>query len=292
MAEKQDYRPVVIIGAARSGTNMLRDCLTRFAGIGTWPCDEINLIWRHGNRDFPTDEFAPEQANDTAARYIRAAFARLARRDHLSIIVEKTCANSLRVPFVDAILPTAKYIYLVRDGRDATASAMKRWVAPIDLPYLVRKARFTPLSDIPAYGLRFLSNRIHQWRSPERRQAYWGPRIGAVETLVADRPLAEICAWQWAKTVQASETTFAAINPDRMIRLRYEDFVAAPEDEMLRILAFIGFRADGEDVTRSVADVRRETTGDWRRSVPEDQQQTVMDICRPMLEQLGYVDTR
>ena len=42
-------QPVVIIGAARSGTNMLRDVLVKLPGVGTWPCDEINYIWRHGN---------------------------------------------------------------------------------------------------------------------------------------------------------------------------------------------------------------------------------------------------
>ena len=135
-----DYLPIIIIGAARSGTNMLRDCLTHFEGIGTWPCDEINLVWCHGNRDFASDEFGVAQANATARRYIRGAFARLARRRHLAFVVEKTCANSVRVPFVDEILPEARYIYIVRDGRDATASAMKRWVAQVDLLYLLRKA--------------------------------------------------------------------------------------------------------------------------------------------------------
>ena len=37
-------KPVVIIGAPRSGTNMLRDVLCDWPGVVTWPCDEINLI--------------------------------------------------------------------------------------------------------------------------------------------------------------------------------------------------------------------------------------------------------
>ena len=42
---KNKFTPVIIIGAPRSGTNMLRDILTNFEGIETWPCDEINYIW-------------------------------------------------------------------------------------------------------------------------------------------------------------------------------------------------------------------------------------------------------
>ena len=39
--------PVIIIGAGRSGTNMLRDLLAQLPQFSTWPCDEINYIWRH-----------------------------------------------------------------------------------------------------------------------------------------------------------------------------------------------------------------------------------------------------
>ena len=57
---------LVIIGAPRSGTNMLRDVLTSFDGIGTWPCDEINYIWRHGNVRYPSDEIPADRATPAA----------------------------------------------------------------------------------------------------------------------------------------------------------------------------------------------------------------------------------
>ena len=38
---------VIIIGAPRSGTNILRDTLTSLSNVGTWGCDEIPylVIW-------------------------------------------------------------------------------------------------------------------------------------------------------------------------------------------------------------------------------------------------------
>ena len=141
-------QPVVIIGAGRSGTNMLRDVLTRLQGVDTWPCDEINYIWRHGNRESETDEFSVEQASPDVSNFIRAQFASIVRKQGLlsypegdRFIVEKTCANSLRVPFVNSVVPEAKYIFLVRDGRDVIASARKRWQAPLNIPYLLSKAK-------------------------------------------------------------------------------------------------------------------------------------------------------
>jgi len=92
-----NYRPVIIIGAPRSGTNMLRDALTGVPGVSTWPCDEINYIWRHGNKRHPSDEFTPEMVTSDIRRYVNHRFDRVASRCHAHTVVEKTCANSLRM---------------------------------------------------------------------------------------------------------------------------------------------------------------------------------------------------
>ena len=78
-----EYKKIVIIGAPRSGTNLLRDVLTKFDGVGTWPCDEINYIWRHGNVLVKTDEFSRENATQRIKNYINYAFSNLARKNKL-----------------------------------------------------------------------------------------------------------------------------------------------------------------------------------------------------------------
>ena len=100
------YESVIIIGAPRSGTNMLRDMLVKLPGVGTWPCDEINYIWRHGNVRYQSDELFPENATTKVQAYVRKQFENIAKAQDLQTVVEKTCANSLRVGFVDRILPT------------------------------------------------------------------------------------------------------------------------------------------------------------------------------------------
>ena len=45
MNTETDFQsPLIIIGAARSGTNIVRDTLVHVPGWKTWNCDEINLI--------------------------------------------------------------------------------------------------------------------------------------------------------------------------------------------------------------------------------------------------------
>ena len=127
---------------------MLRDTLTSIDGISTWPCDEINYIWRHGNKRFASDELLPEHATPQVCKYIRHQFDLLAKKMGTATIVEKTCANALRLGFVDKIFPDAKYIVIQRDGLDVVGSALKRWKAPLDFKYIAKKARYVPKTDL------------------------------------------------------------------------------------------------------------------------------------------------
>ena len=68
---------ILIIGAPRSGTNMLRDILTTFDGVSTWPCDEINYIWRHGNVLYPSDEIPIDRATPDVKKYINKCFNKI-----------------------------------------------------------------------------------------------------------------------------------------------------------------------------------------------------------------------
>ena len=279
-------RPVVIIGAARSGTNVLRDTLVRLPGHGTWPCDEINLVWRHGNTRAPHDVLAPSLATGQVQRYVRHAFDAIAERRHLGTVVEKTCANSLRVAFVDRIVPTARYVFILRDGRDVVASAMRRWSASLDLSYTLRKARYAPLSDVPRYAAAFVANRLHALRSPDDRLASWGPRFTGMDDMLRSSSLAEVCATQWARSVELAARDLDAIGLDRVHRIRYEDLTADAAGEVARIATFLG--AGMTDAVREGArTIGAGSVGSWRRALGEQDLEAIAPIVDPVMERHG-----
>lgn len=286
--KKDSFIPVVIIGAGRSGTNILRDTLVRVPGFGTWPCDEINYIWRHGNVRWPTDEFSTEHARPEVKAFIRRAFEKLAVSRGLSHVVEKTCANSLRVAFVNAILPDAKFIHIIRDGRDVVSSAQKRWTARLDLPYVMAKARFVPISDVPYYASRYLWNRIYMLSSGEKRLAFWGPRFRDLDDALRSYPLEEVCALQWMRCVEKAEDELASIEPSRVHRVHYEDFVSEPAAELKKIIAFLGLEKVTGFMDQWVAPVKTDSVGKGKREMKSDRMLSVENLMKSTLNRLGY----
>lgn len=289
MANESMLHPIIIIGAGRSGTNILRDTLVQLPGYGTWPCDEINYIWRHGNMRLPTDEFAPSDATDAVRRFVRGRFAAIARQLGAQTVVEKTCANSLRVGFVDAILPEARYIFIVRDGRDVVSSAMKRWTAPLDIPYLLRKARFVPPLDIPYYATRYVGNRIHRVVSGEKRLAFWGPRFQGMQEMLANNTLAEVCAAQWVRCVERSENDFSPIDAaGRLCRVRYEDLARNPGAEIQRIAAFLGVEMSQSQVEQVGQNLSTDSIGKWRKDMGSSDLERIQPLLNSVLCRYGY----
>lgn len=219
---------------------MLRDLITRLHGAGTWPCDEINYVWRHGNIRVPSDALQPQMARPEVKRYIGKCFDRLASSRNLDTVVEKTCANSLRVPFVDEAVPDAKYVFIIRDGMDAAASALKRWHASLGLVYVLRKARFVPLADLPFYGRRFVANHLHRITSKDRRVKAWGPILEGMAELVNQYPMIGVCGVQWQSCVEMAASSLQRLPGNRVCRVRYEELLLDPVKEFSRIADFAG----------------------------------------------------
>lgn len=283
-----EYQPVIIIGAPRSGTNMLRDMLVQLEGVGTWPCDEINYIWRHGNVRYPSDEFPPELATPTVQTYIRKQFDAFASGRNLDTVVEKTCANSLRVGFVDRAIPDAKYIFIVRDGMDAVGSAMQRWIADLDIRYILKKAKYVPLTDLPYYALRYFYHRLYRLISKENRLAIWGPVIADLDNIGKRYSLTEICALQWKACLDLAERDFANIDSSKIIRLKYEDFVSDPVTEFAKLAEFLNKKVpDGvNDYLRN--SIRDSSIGRGRSALGKAGVDALEPLLRDTLEHYGY----
>lgn len=282
------YKPIVIIGAPRSGTNMLRDVLCSIDGVGTWPCDEINYIWRHGNISESSDEFAADMATPPVIKYIRKQVDSFANSDNLGFVVEKTCANSLRVNFVNQVLPDAHYIFIVRNGLDVIASANLRWTAKLDIPYLLKKVKYVPLTDLPYYATRYLWSRIYRQFSGEKRLAFWGPQLKNMKNLLNDHTLDEICAIQWKECVNLSEKGLDPLPNNRVSRVKYEDFVNNPEIELKRLCLEANIETDDKTINLAVKNVSNRSIGKWSKQLSIEDIEKFKPIITDTMRKYDY----
>jgi Sulfotransferase domain len=283
------YKPVVIIGAPRSGTNMLRDFLVELPGVDTWPCDEINYIWRHGNISHKSDEFLPQLASQSICKYIRGQFDALQKKYHSNYIIEKTCANSLRVGFVNKVLPDAKYIFLIRDGLDVIGSAKLRWKAKLDILYILKKVRYVPWVDLPYYGFKYFGNRLAKIFSEDGRLSFWGPQLNDMDNLLKSYSLEQVCAVQWQRCIEASEFAFSQMTEDKIYKLRYEDFIRNPSDEYKNICTFLGLvQPDEEFLNNITSTVSVSSIGKGRNTLTQQQLDDILPIISKTLKKYGY----
>ena len=292
---KQVPDVAIIVGAPRSGTNMLRDVLTSLDGFATWPCDEINLMWKHGNLEVPHDELAPEHARPEVVRYLRKQFRKIGRKYGAHTVVEKTCATSLRVGFASAIFPDARFIFIRRDGVDAAPSAMKRWNAPFDANYTLKKVRWVPRRDLPSHFADFVSKKVAQRRAGHsgrgdadlKVSTWWGPRPADFRDIQRDHSLDEAATIQWKRCVDRTMADLERIPEKQVLEVVYEDFVRDPAPELMRILTFLGHPEAMRET--AVARVSAESVGKGRGELGAEAAARLDAIAHQSLEKLGYV---
>jgi len=280
--------PAIIIGAGRSGTNMLRDLLVSQPQFVTWPCDEINYIWRHGNRGFETDEFTQAMAREPVKSYIRRQFLSLAGRSPGATVLEKTCANSLRCGFVHEIFPNARFVHIIRDGRDVAASAALRWNAKLDIGYILRKARFVPWSDLPYYASRYFGARVYRIVSGKSRLSTWGPKFESMQEAFTDHELPVGCAIQWKRCVGLAMEQLAELKPEQVLTIKYEEFTADPGNQLKQVGEFLGVNISDSEISELTKRVSSKSVGKWKSQLTESQVAGIDEVAGDMLARLGY----
>jgi hypothetical protein len=189
---------------------------------------------------------------------------------------------------VDRVVPEAKYIFIRRDGLDAVGSAIKRWKAGLDIPYLARKARFVPASDLPYYAFRFLWNRVYRLISREDRLAFWGPKLHGMENLLRKYFLEEVCALQWKQCVDKAAETLAEMPPDRCTEVGYEDFVKGPETGLREILEFLDVNVREDLIAKAVEGVSPCSIGKGRDQLGKEAIDRLGQLIEKTLIRYGY----
>ena len=236
---KSHVQPVIIIGAARSGTKFLRDILADHPKVVRVPYD-INYIWRTGNENLDDDEFEYAKFNVRIKNKIRSLIQKSCGASYplSDFFVEKTVSNALRIRFVDMVYPDAKYIHIFRNGIGVVESSKRCWREPRSKSQWLKKIMSFPLSNY-RYLFWFIKNTFFN----SVQIPVWGPRYAGIDGDVNQMSLLQVCARQWLRCVSRSANQLNLIENSRVFSVSYEELVS-DRNSVKNICDFLGLSAE------------------------------------------------
>ena len=235
-------------------------------------------VW---SRDGDADEHLKNLTRMAIDYFLLGELARSGKRlvgDKSPLLVPETIEE------ISAIYPDARVVHIIRDGRDAVVSALHHsW----------------------NFGKKIKNDEVSAKREAYREDP--DRMLNSGESLFAGNSLARM-AGEWAARVGRTVLDGPALLGENYAEVRYEDLLSRPEEEVRRLLEFLGAGANDETVRRCVnaasfeklsrgrergeedptSFYRKGVAGDWRNTFTEQDRRVFEETAGDLLAQLGY----
>lgn len=282
------FPPVIILAAPRSGTKLLRNILANSVAL-SGPQYDINYVWMYGAYGQHTDYRPADAATARVREHIRRSLLRAANGRRL---LEKTVSNGMRVDFVSAVLPEARFVHLVRDGRDVVGSLVDLWQLPASSSRnqsraaIARKLWEYPWIQSSSYLCRTISERLSYRIGTRKIPPIWGPRYTGIEVDLAECSLADVCARQWLECEFPIEP---ALTSRPHIRIKYEDLIANPKTTIGELGDWLDLPDTRDLIEYARAVIKPKPDRPWSERLSHDEERRVNGMLETVLRSRGYL---
>lgn len=271
--------PVFVVGCSRSGTTITYQTLAaapQFLSFG-W---ELPQFW--DSLVGPLNNGWHSQAagaEDARSEHRDAAFQYFYQRLGAGWVLDKTCINVMRIPYLYKLFPRATFVFIQRDGRDNISSMMDGWrmgrvdgrfelsqfFGPSPEPVAINGGEFKEWAFFLPPG----------WREYNRSS------------------LEDVCAFQWMSANRLALDAKRLIPPEQWIHLRYEDLFESPVEMFEDAFGRLGVPFTADLRARCAAlqptsivkgEPRRQK---WRANNPEAIRR-ILPRIRSLMDELGY----
>lgn len=257
--------PIFIVAPPRSGARLLFEVLSQAPVLlspdGNAPDAVDQLPGLHpASRDWSSGRLGasdaiPEPTQRLAQRLaarVRDRDDRQPQPDSASFqVLDSSPLHALRVPFLAAAFPDARFVFGYREPAAAVASTAEAWRSP----------RFTSYPKLPGWsGPPWTFGLIEGWQD------------------LTDRPVEEIAARQWRATVQTLLDDLDALPAERWTDASFERLIRDPQAEVERLCGRLDLQWDRQltaPLPLSPATLSPPQPGKWRR---RDEVQRVLPL--------------
>ncbi len=270
--------PVFVIGCSRSGTTVTYETIAaapQLLSFGYEIPSFWNSLWGPHKNGWDSEAAGVEHAwpehRDSVLRYF---YQRLGWGQ----VLDKTCINVMRLPYLYKLFPDATFIFIHRDGRDNISSMMDGWrhdghfrlsqfLGESPEPVAINNGEFLEWSFFLPPG----------WRDYNHAS------------------LEEVCAYQWLTANRMALEAKRTIPQQQWIQLRYEDIFEQPVEMYRRVFERLGIPFSSE-LERRCAGLNKRPTSivkgaptrqKWKKHNPEAIER-ILEMIHPVMKELGY----
>lgn len=292
-----------IIGSPRSGTTILGNILSHHPKIAEWY--EPYYLWE---KYFPVDSndiWQENKINQKAIKSIHKEFRIFREKAKKPIILDKSPYHAFNIKIINKIFPNAKWIHIIRDGRDVTLSIKKEWIRR---SLIVNKRDFRGMFLLAFKMLQrqpFLRYKImaiyHEIKyislnplmyfnkSRWKGIAAWGPRFKDWEKYLQNYSLIEFNAMQWVKSVYAIRNFWPMLPEKNKIEISYENLLQFPEETLKKILDTLGIESTSHFFEK-IPKLNKDNFHKWAKEFSTEELLKIRPILSHLNSELGYAN--
>lgn len=187
-------------------------------------------------------------------------------------VIDQTPPNTYRVSYIKKIFPDAKFIYVTREGKSNISSLIDGWKSDKQFDFNFRKF-YDYNKDLKIKGY---DGNVWKFTNPPGWEDYM------------QKPLEDICAFQWLSAQKYAQDAFDKMNPEDHIRIRYEDLVTNPEGTCEELCEFLELEYSDEvaKVASNPPTISITSKVKWVKN--RDLIENVIPKIDQMQEKLGY----
>ena len=200
-------------------------------------------------------------------------------REHFErrVWVERSGGSLLSVPRLRRLFPEARVVHVYRDGRDTALSMSQHPAFQIMLATLDKLQRM---------GLRPLENTAEAGPAGSLLALLLMRLVNPAKMIRREFDLPEY-GGLWSQMILRGQKLLAALPPEQVLALRYEDVLQNPSDKLRELIAFIDPSLSNDAWLKEAAHVPRPNPAKYL-SLDAETQRRLTEACAPGLEALEY----